>query len=874
MRSAINFYVSQFLFNFCRHIPLVGAIAVVVALVFVPDLHKAFGIRYLLWHEDIFKQAGVGFAMGVVVVQVLLAGYLLETLNTPHEERLTFGRLGPALSYAVGLIGAVAFTLFPLSPVLAPYHEGAHHGIWLGLGFLVAVGTYLFGLAILQTSKAADGWIARLGHSLFEGLWSVSLLRVPKAHPLDMAVHGVAVLAQIFAILVYAALGFERLGFYSPLVGVFALLGILVAVYGFLQYFLARVQPALALGLLGFVYLGGISPYQLRYPELDRLYATPVPLKDYDPAVRVPLLPPEAIDFCGETRGRHLAHQKRPLVVVCVSGGGIRAAAWSTAVLHHLEMAFAKEQIDFPCHIRVFTGASGGMVGASYYVANLPNPPLSPLVRSVRQLDEQYAAITTDCLSPIVHAMTYQDVRSTFSPFGRPRDRGQALEATWTANLQGALDQPMNRLAEGEKDGWRPSLIFSPMLVEDGRRLLISNLDLRGVASNDGSILQEKRDEQTDLSLLLQKDLNRFSRESFEFFRLFPQPWIRHSFRLATAARMSASFPYVSPAPTLPTTPRRRVVDAGYYDNDGVSLAASWLFSGSNRDWLRRHVSKIVLIQIRDGDSEGSRKMDETYCDSSNALSRGLEVVSTPAVALATARVSSSTYRNDGLLEILSQQLISELQTRPMRDHLRSAELEILKRAKERQIAALFVAKLCQASDGAAKLQQFRKAIFDRMQTANKGQRDRLFELLNLIDPTNLSDEDRRTAQRDLPGFQLDDRPHQWVDRLLREADLKAASVRITPADEAALLAEFRQRRVVDPQELLRRVKLTYDNRAGTPFFTTVAFEYRGEASLSWYLTDGERADIITQTVRLDSRVALLLDWWKRPSSQDGPTGE
>ena len=70
---------------------------------------------------------------------------------------------------------------------------------------------------------------------------------------------------------------------------------------------------------------------------------------------------------------------------------------------------------------------------------------------------------------------------------------------------------------------------------------------------------------------------------------------------------MSASFPYFSPAVPLPTKPRRRVVDAGYFDNYGVSLASAFLFSRKNTDWFRDNVSKIVLIQIRDGQSDDER---------------------------------------------------------------------------------------------------------------------------------------------------------------------------------------------------------------------------------------------------------------------------
>ena len=49
-------------------------------------------------------------------------------------------------------------------------------------------------------------------------------------------------------------------------------------------------------------------------------------------------------------------------------------------------------------------------------------------------------------------------------------------------------------LIDDEASGNIPSLVFSPMLVEDGRRLLISNLDLRYVASNDGNLIEKNQE--------------------------------------------------------------------------------------------------------------------------------------------------------------------------------------------------------------------------------------------------------------------------------------------------------------------------------------------------------------------------------------------
>ena len=70
----------------------------------------------------------------------------------------------------------------------------------------------------------------------------------------------------------------------------------------------------------------------------------------------------------------------------------------------------------------------------------------------------------------------FRDLPLLFWPFSYLGDRGQALEEAWQTNLAGALDIPFKHLAQGEKEGWRPSLILTPMMVEDGRQLIISNL--------------------------------------------------------------------------------------------------------------------------------------------------------------------------------------------------------------------------------------------------------------------------------------------------------------------------------------------------------------------------------------------------------------
>lgn len=343
----------------------------------------------------------------------------------------------------------------------------------------------------------------------------------------------------------------------------------------------------------------------------------------------------------------------QPLVVIAVSGGGMRSAAWTFTVLRTLEERFAEQGVDFPAHVRIITGASGGMLGAAYYVATLPacRPVTDPGYRANRkkQLDDLYTELTSDDLTALVKQQVYEDVPNLFSPWPARHDRGKELERVWSRNLRGVLDVPIGQLRADEKAGRRPSLVFTPMMIEDGRRLIVSNLDLRRTITHEGNLLLEDD---------IKENYDPFkvpchSRDAIELFRLFPES--SKDVRLSTAVRMSASFPIFSPAVSLPVSPRRRIVDAGYYDNYGVSLAAAWLISSDAKSWIVSHASKVLLIQIRDGVDQPWRRLDQVDADSSSGPSRSTEELSSPLEGLYNARIASSSFRNDNQLQLLTR---------------------------------------------------------------------------------------------------------------------------------------------------------------------------------------------------------------------------
>ena len=263
---------------------------------------------------------------------------------------------------------------------------------------------------------------------------------------------------------------------------------------------------------------------------------------------------------------------------------------------------------EFPKHVRYVTGASGGMVGAALFVTSrVWAPAAGGLPETPPAMGGLANRFSNDYLSPITRQYILRDLPFAIFPWRQSYDRGHALE---DAMVHGGklteLGSTFSQLLDAESQGQIPSLVFSPMLVEDGRRLLISNLELDDLTTIDGeNLLSESRSEivkliesETQKTLKPRENLefrkiNAIS--AVEFFHLFPQA--RDTFQVVTAVRMNATFPVVTPTGVLPTDSPRQVVDAGYYDNYGVDLATALIFA--HRDWIAKNTAGVLLVQIR-----------------------------------------------------------------------------------------------------------------------------------------------------------------------------------------------------------------------------------------------------------------------------------
>jgi hypothetical protein len=277
-----------------------------------------------------------------------------------------------------------------------------------------------------------------------------------------------------------------------------------------------------------------------------------------------------------------LAAGRERVIVVAANGGGIQAAAWTARVLTGLCEDLGPE---FSRSVRLVSGVSGGSVGAMYFVSAYGSEGGFSGV-----LDRAMES----SLAEIAWGLVYPDFwRIIFPPLvklvtGR-MGRGRALEESWEGR-DGSLAAELSAWREDVRRGERPAVVFNATLAEMGYRLLFSTAPLdpgRGLKGSHAARLN--------------------------FEELYPD----RDLAVSTAVRLSATFPYVSPAARadVPGT-QPHVVDGGYYDNFGMTTLVEWL-DAALQDACRE-VKHVLILQIRGGPTH-----EASAARAKNVIARG-----------------------------------------------------------------------------------------------------------------------------------------------------------------------------------------------------------------------------------------------------------
>lgn len=276
-------------------------------------------------------------------------------------------------------------------------------------------------------------------------------------------------------------------------------------------------------------------------------------------------------------------HTKPKMVFVCTSGGGQRAAVWTTRTLQYVDSSLNGKLMD---HTMLITGASGGLIGASYYRELY-------LRQKLKELDDlhtspYYEKIALDVLNPIIFSMVVGDFFLRFQKFDYDKyryykGRGYAFEHQINQNTDFLMARKVQDYAIYEKESMIPMVIMSPTIINDGRKLFIAAQPISYMAA---------------ASPYPQQDYKQRIR-GIDFMRFFEKQDAAN-LHMLSALRMSATFPYVTPNVTLPSVPKMEVMDAGLSDNFGVSDAVQFIYHF--REWIAENTDGIVIVTIRDSD--------------------------------------------------------------------------------------------------------------------------------------------------------------------------------------------------------------------------------------------------------------------------------
>ncbi|MDX1501987.1 MAG: patatin-like phospholipase family protein [Thermoanaerobaculia bacterium] len=239
-----------------------------------------------------------------------------------------------------------------------------------------------------------------------------------------------------------------------------------------------------------------------------------------------------------------------PLVVACASGGGILAAGWATWVLARLVERDRRLAGD----LRLVSGASGGSVGFAFLLERLLEGGAEP----AELYDDAHERSVRSSLAAAAFGLAYADLTrflslqlTTLARAGKLWDRGLLLQRAWYRNSGAATVRTVRAdpgLAAAVRERRAPVPIYNATALESGQRVMITPL--------------------------------RFSRPRRGRARTLPEllrsP--RASVDVWTAVRLSATFPFVSPATRALweeglAGSDEHLVDAGYHDNFGISSA-------------------------------------------------------------------------------------------------------------------------------------------------------------------------------------------------------------------------------------------------------------------------------------------------------------
>ncbi|HEY0750104.1 MAG TPA: patatin-like phospholipase family protein, partial [Chitinophagaceae bacterium] len=422
--------------------------------------------------------------------------------------------------------------------------------------------------------------------------------------------HFAAVISILIAYLFLIMLGFfqDSPAFQLPAAASITIFfAILIGVAGAFSYFFQSwTIPALLVFLLflNVLYINKwIDPRNKAY---GLSYDNPAERPEYTQQSLLELSNPQAVNQDKQNmvtilnKWKEKQGEAKPLmVIIATSGGGTRSATFTINVLQRLDSITGGEIMN---KTFLITGASGGMIGATYfrelYRQRMTDPTIN--LQSHKYVDD----IAGDLLNPTFSSFVARDLFAPEQKFSSGKytylkDRGYSFELALSNNTRGLLNKRLGDYKADEEQARIPLMFYHNVITRDGKKLMISTQPIR-------FMMQASLDSSQHLAP-----------DGLDFVSFFEKQ-DPYNLRLLTALRMNATFPVVLPNVWLPSNPVIDVMDGGLRDNYGVETALR--FSLAMKEWIKENTRGVLLIQIRDRMDGGWEHPYESQTLTENAV--------------------------------------------------------------------------------------------------------------------------------------------------------------------------------------------------------------------------------------------------------------
>jgi len=455
-------------------------------------------------------------------------------------------------------------------------------------------------LSLFKRIRSLRGGKTKVGHffgdwfSIKEAKESMVAVQLLDAQQVFSSNHFAAVFLELFTIFVLLFFGaFSDSAIFQIPAGasLFLLFGFILMFIGAISFWLRGWSISIFIGLAIFInLLFSTGVLERNYHALGINYGKKVvytQARIHEMANASTFVSDSLLTVQILNRWKQKLKQERPkMIFICTSGGGIRSATWTMRTLQYVDSCLKSRLMD---QTTLITGASGGLLGAAYYRELFLQ---SKIQTNVDYYERKYISnMSKDMLNPVVFSLISNDIlirTNTYSDgkYTYHADRGLVFEQTLHQNLNNALNKSLYHYKNPERDALIPMMLVAPVIVNDGRRLYISPQPMSYMTwdkNNTNSF--------PNFQLLRGIEMGRFF-DSCDAMRL----------NFASALRMNATFPYITPNVSLPTVPSIEVMDGGLSDNFGVSDALRFIHTF--KSWIGKETGGVVLLCIRDTPKE------------------------------------------------------------------------------------------------------------------------------------------------------------------------------------------------------------------------------------------------------------------------------